>query len=534
MIDSIMVRRENLRELKNCKVIPGESVATQHRMLVMEMKAVRKRMSPRERTKRTRWWKLNQEELKDAFISKAREHLCSLEAEGKETNWKETYSRFRPARGCRGNVCALRWFIDMVLREGRQSVVTFIDYSAAFDTESQLFLDSALAEAGVNSKVRRIVQAIFAAATGVVRIRQQDGGVEMSEPFNIERGVLQGDIFSPVCFIAGLDRIFRLYDHVDPGMTVGTGAHTVRMAKFEYADDAALIDEDAEQATARVTSLAAGSISDAAMIISAKKSKVMHIHKTTRTSATTEADVAKLNLVHKCESCAREFTKLRGLKMHMARWCDGGRTQRSRVGSLTDKAVKSSKRRAAEASLDKVIIGSDPPLENVLHFEYLGSRLQCDGSDEADVRHRLEIAQSAFSSLNHLWADHRLSRTTKLRLYRVCCEAWTLNGTVIRSINGFNSRCLHIMRGEHYRETATAPAYDLVLAVRRRRLRYLGHVLRMPADRMVRCALMALVIDASHYPTGSLFSDCQGIALPQLVAMASSRSLWRAKVASIS
>ena len=459
-----------------------------------------------------------------------------------EDRLPDTQAGFRPARGCRDNVCALRWFIDMVLWEGRQSVVTFIDYSAAFDTESQLFLDSALAEAGVNSKDRRIVQAIFAAATGVMRIRQQDGGVEMSEPFNIERGMLQGNIFSPVCFIAGLDRIFRLYDHVNPGMTVGTGAHTVRMAKFEYADAAALIDEDAEQATARVTSLAAGSISDTAMIISAKKSKVMHIHKTTRTSATTDADVAKLNLVHKCESCAREFTKLRGLKMHMARWCDGGRTQRSRVGSLTDKAVKSSKRRAAEASFDKVIMGSDPPLENVPHFEYLGSRLQCDGSDEADVRHRLEIAQSAFSSLNHLWADHRLSRTTKLRLYRVCvcsslthcCEAWTLNRTVIRSINGFNSRCLHVMTGEHYRETATAPAYDLVLAVRRRRLRYLGHVLRMPADRMVRCSLMALVIDASHYPTGSLFSDWQGIALPQLVAMASSRSLWRAKVASLS
>ena len=91
-----------------------------------------------------------------------------------------------------------------------------------------------------------------------------------------------------------------------------------------------------------------------------------------------------------------------------------------------------------EASLDKVVIGSDPPLENVPNFDYLGSRLQGDGSDDADVRHRLEIAQSAFSSLSHLWADHRLSRTTKLRLYRVCvcsslthcCEAWTLNRTV--------------------------------------------------------------------------------------------------------
>ena len=144
-----------------------------------------------------------------------------------------------------------------------------------------------------------------------------------------------------------------------------------------------------------------------------------------------------------------------------------------------------------------------------------------------------------FSSLSHLWADHRLSRTTKLRLYRVCvcsslthcCEAWTLNRTVIRSMNGFNSRCLHVMTGEHYRETATAPAYDLVLAVRRRRLCNLSHVLRMPADRMVRCALLAPVVDASHYPTDNLFSDCQGISLPQRVAMASSRSMWHAKVA---
>ena len=73
--------------MKNGKVIPGESA--QHRMLVMEMKSVRKRMSPRE----TRRWKLNNEELRDAFISKAREHLCSLKAEGKKANWKETYSR---------------------------------------------------------------------------------------------------------------------------------------------------------------------------------------------------------------------------------------------------------------------------------------------------------------------------------------------------------------------------------------------------------------------------------------------------------
>ena len=194
-----------------------------------------------------------------------------------EGHLPDTQAGFRPARGCRDNVCALKWFIQMILREGRQAIITFIDYSAAFDTESQLFLDEALAEAGVDAKVRRIVQAIFAAATGVVRIRQADGSVELSNPFNIARGVLQGDIFSPIAFIAGLDRIFRRHDAHTAGVTVGSGDSSMKMSKFEYADDAALVDDDAATATTRVTAIAAGSLNDAAMVISKKKSKAMHI-----------------------------------------------------------------------------------------------------------------------------------------------------------------------------------------------------------------------------------------------------------------
>ena len=175
------------------------------------------------------------------------------------------------------------------------------------------------------------------------------------------------------------------------------------------------------------------------------------------------------------------ITKQRGLKIHMARWCDGGRTQRSRRGSLTDTAVKTAKRRAAEATLDKVSIGDDV-LENILNFEYLGSRLQCDEDDQVDVRHRMDIAQPAFGSLSHLWTGHRLSRETKLRLYKLsvcsslthCCTAWALTRTVTQMINGFNSRCLHAITGEDYRAKATMPVYDLLLAVRKRRMRYLG------------------------------------------------------------
>ena len=96
-----------------------------------------------------------------------------------------------------------------------------------------MFLDEALAEAGVGAKVRRIVQAIFAAAIVVVRLRQSDGTMTLSEPFDIVR-VLQGDIFSPVAFIAGLDRIFRMHDLQNPGVAVGVGESTTIMSTFEY------------------------------------------------------------------------------------------------------------------------------------------------------------------------------------------------------------------------------------------------------------------------------------------------------------
>ena len=59
--------------------------------------------------------------------------------------------------------------MDLILHDGRQAVVTCIGSdSAAFDSESQLFLDEALADAGVGglpSKVRRVVPAISTPAT---------------------------------------------------------------------------------------------------------------------------------------------------------------------------------------------------------------------------------------------------------------------------------------------------------------------------------------------------------------------------------
>ena len=101
--------------------------------------------------------------------------------------------------------------------------------------------------------------------------------------------------------------------------------------------------------------------------------------------------------------------------------------------------------------------------------------------------------------------------------------------------NGFNSRCLHVITGEEYRDTAISPAYNLLLAVRQRRLRYLGHLQRLPRDSVVRRTLIAMTDgdNPNRYPEGSIFMDCQGSELKDLETLAVNRTAWRHKVAAL-
>ena len=294
-----------------------------------------------------------------------------------------------------------------------------------------------------------------------------------------------------------------------------------------YADDAGFLDNNTNEASPRLTAISCGSREEAAMDISVPKTKAMHIHKTIEVSDTTESEVISLKLKHKCPDCERSFPSKRGMKIHLKRWCDGGKTPRSRKGSLADKAVQLSKRKAAENERPHVTIESKQ-IDNVHSFVYLGSKTQCDGDSKADVKHRMDIAQAAFNSLFKLWNDHRLPLSMKLRLYRtaVCstlthaCEAWDFTEEVQKTVNGFNSRCLHIITKRTYRETAMSPEYNLVLAIRKRRLRFLGHVLRMDNDRLVKRTLMAYVCTDGGPPPGSLLDDCQGKDIEELAILA--------------
>ncbi|KAK3558041.1 hypothetical protein QTP86_006419 [Hemibagrus guttatus] len=76
-VDYILCRRGNLKEISDCKVVVGESVARQHRMVVcrMTLMVCKKKRSKIETEKKTKGWKLKKEECCEEFRQKLRQAL---------------------------------------------------------------------------------------------------------------------------------------------------------------------------------------------------------------------------------------------------------------------------------------------------------------------------------------------------------------------------------------------------------------------------------------------------------------------------
>ena len=134
----------------------------------------------------------------------------------------ETQAGFRKHRSTRDNIFLLSELMDEVINTGKDCVVTFIDFVSAFDTVSHHFLDESmgeielvLVEQGRHEEVlllrkcRAMFGAIYVKASACVWMTDNPGQRLCSDLFPIGRGVVHGDIFSPVAFTESVSVICR-------------------------------------------------------------------------------------------------------------------------------------------------------------------------------------------------------------------------------------------------------------------------------------------------------------------------------------
>ena len=489
--------------------------------------------------------------------------------------------------------------MDHAIDDGSLLVSAFIDYVAAFDH----FLDEAMSVAGGSDKCRMVFRAIYGKAAAVVRVQTSGGEEACSSVFPIMRGVLQGDVLSPLCFVLALQRVMQLHD-TPTGVTLGSWLVTA----LEYADDQALLETDVWRLSQRTSSLQARALASADMTVSVPKTEVLlfekHpdevLHSPSRIEKLLEAGGQCFRCSHRCGAffdtdigreihesscwaatrgiyeheyepeevvdvrgqpgnrfyqvvwkgwprsvpenvtweparhlvehtellesfwsspramCDREIGTREVAGEHRCQWCckfcrndrakklhEGVCSEKPKVWKVRKRAAQTAvrvKRAQEQAGKDQVQMGRDR-LKNVFNFVYLGHCFQADGDSQQAAEVRMAKAKARFKELHAVWRSEVLSQKVKLMLYTHAVisilahghEAWDLNPKLQVRLNGWNSRCVAIITGRDIRQEAgrAGQTFDLVSHLRVRRLKWVGHVLRMDDPRYPKQALRA-------------------------------------------
>ena len=128
--------------------------------------------------------------------------------------------------------------------------------------------------AGASSKSLQLFKAIYTNAKVVAKV-----GGSMSEPFEIGRGCLEGDINSPIYFNIGLEAIFREYEKLRISLVLSPGIKLRDIAydKVVFADDVTLTGDAGAADLSHRTQLLQHSSSKAGLKASTAKSCTQHI-----------------------------------------------------------------------------------------------------------------------------------------------------------------------------------------------------------------------------------------------------------------
>lgn len=342
----------------------------------------------------------------------------------------EYQAGFRSNRSTTDQIFALRQILEKCWEYNIDIHQLYIDYKTAYDSVKQKEIWKTMEHFRIPPKLGRIIRATIEGTKSRCRI-----GNQLSEEFEIRKGVKQGDVLSPLIFNLVLEKAIRQIT-INPGGTI----YNRQLQMLAYADDVVLIGRRKEAIQNAFVELDRGG-QPLGLQVSEEKSKYM----------------------------------------------------------ITG-------RRAPQQRDDRVQVGNKS-LERVDEYKYLGSYINENNNIDDDIKHRIMAGNKAMFAIDGLLRSKLLNRKCKVRLYKtlirpvICygCEAWTLSQRNQELLNRFERKVLRRIYGPKYddnlggwrqlmnfeiREIQEGP--QLSGWIKAQRLRWLGHVWRMPMERVVR------------------------------------------------
>ena len=160
---------------------------------------------------------------------------------------REQQAGFRAGRSCTDQCFSLRQVIEKCLDKQIPLKLNFVDFKAAFDSVHRNSLWKIMRAYGVPQKIVTIMKNTYAGSECCVRVDGQE-----TNWFQVNTGVRQGCIWSPLLFSIVIDWVLKSsLDEKDMGMVIerrrSSRYQQQRLADLDFADDIALMDNDADR-----------------------------------------------------------------------------------------------------------------------------------------------------------------------------------------------------------------------------------------------------------------------------------------------
>ena len=382
----------------------------------------------------------------------------------------EEQAGFRRGRSTIEQIFNLRILCEKHLQHQRNIYHVFIDFKKAFDRVWHEALWATMKKFNISGKLIETIQSLYENAMSAVLVQGTTG-----EWFHTSVGVRQGCLLSPTLFNIFLEGII-IHALENFNGTISIGGR--KITNLRFADDIDGITGEEDELT---------------------------------------------ELVHNLDTAAEKF----GMEI----------------------SAEKTKIMTNNGTLQRDITIQGQKLETVNHFKYLGAII-CDEGSRREVLSRAAQTMAALARLKIIWKDKNIRIKHKIRLMRAlvmtiflyACETWTLTAELQRRIQALEFRCFRKILGisykdrvinEHVRETIVkhiGPYEDLLATVKRRKLKWYGHVTR--SDGLSKVILQGTVEGSRRRgrPKKSWsdnIAEWTGKSFAETQAMAHNRQEWR-------
>ena len=183
-----------------------------------------------------------------------------------DSKLREEQAGFRPGRSCTDQIFVLRIILEEYMEKQKALHMNFIDFKKAFDSLHRDSLWQIMKLYGIPAKIITITESLY--KNNRCTVRTEEG---LSDWFQVETGVKQGCIMSPLLFGIAVDFIMRKCTKEQTGILWTDGK---QLEDLDFADDIALLSDTSEKMQKKTTKLA--EIAEkVGLQISHEKTKVM-------------------------------------------------------------------------------------------------------------------------------------------------------------------------------------------------------------------------------------------------------------------